>query len=81
MDGHIPMMIDLPADLVAAATRAGLDIAGLTEAALRRALHQRILPPPEPAEDWARRNRDAIDSYEAHLVAQGGPFGTEYRTF
>jgi len=76
--GKAEIKIELDAGLVEEARAAGVDLAAVTEAALRKALPK--AHPDDAARRWAEENAAAIRAHEQR-IEQYGVFGEDLRTW
>ena len=76
--GKTELKIELDAVLLEQARAAGLDLAGLTEAALRRALPN--ADGEARARRWAEENAEAIRAHQER-IEKYGVFGEDLRTW
>lgn len=82
MDGIIRTEIDLPAEMVEAASREGIDLADLLQETLRRELRRRrIVQAAETSKDWADRHRAEIEGFNRWIATNGGSIADDYRPF
>ena len=73
-DRKVPTNVTVRADLVRRAKRLGLNLSGLFEDAIERA----VIDAERKA--WVKANEEAIDAYNAH-VAKHGVFSDSWRRF
>ena len=76
--GKTELRIELDAGLLSRAEAAGLDVAALAEAALRKALPRENAN--ERSRQWAEENADAIRAHEQR-IERYGVFGDDLRTW
>ena len=69
-----PVNLSLNGDLLRIAKELGLNLSGIAEAALDRAVRERL------AQVWLRENEGAIQAYNAHVEAKG-TFSDGLRSF
>ncbi len=82
--GKAELRIEIDADLLARAQAAGLRIAAMTEASLRRELKMleqyQGLSDDQKAARWAEENAEAIEA-QAERIETYGVFGEDLRTW
>jgi post-segregation antitoxin (ccd killing protein) len=86
--GKAELKIEIDSQLLARAQQAGISIAALTEAELRRALAEsdpelaryRGLSDTEKARLWGQENAEAIEAHKAR-IAEFGVFGEDLRSW
>ncbi len=74
--------VELDAEVLAAARKAGLDLSDLLDRAVRR--HLPLLSPTErdkAARQWYEDNKAAIDAYNEMIESDGFVFSDGARTF
>lgn len=74
MAGKHATNVTIAADLLTEARREGIDLSTTLEDRLREILAARR------GDRWRRENREAVESFNAHLE-RDGTFGDDYRTF
>lgn len=67
--------IEIDEELVAEASRLGIDVRNLLEVELRQAIRKR-----QAANAWYAENREAIDAYNRY-IEEHGVFGEEFRSY
>jgi antitoxin CcdA len=76
--GKTELKVEIDANLLERARAAGLDLDGLTEAALRRAVDH--LSADDRARKWAEDNADALQAHRER-IEKFGVFGDDMRTW
>ena len=76
--GKAELKIEIDAALLEEARAAGVDLAGVTEAAVRRALGQSGIE--DRAARWAEENAEAIKAHQER-IEKFGVFGEDLRTW